>query len=92
MAKQVMCLCGRRFHVGNQTRKFQCRNCGRWWTWTNGWLETALAALFGELGKARSVQGDRQRSRSSPSRGRQTNRRRPSESDRWGSLRNWFGL
>jgi len=79
MARQVTCICGRRFHIGHGKAGVQCRKCGRWWSGEElspiGVVATVLRG--GELARTKKVKGNRKQSQAISHRGKQTNRRRP---------------
>jgi len=91
MARQVTCVCGRRFHIGHRVEAVQCRKCGRWWSGRELGTLGAVATLLlgGEVAGTRRRNGDRQRSDERPHRGKQTNRRRPARNP-VGSLLRWM--
>lgn len=91
MAREVQCVCGRRFYIGQRSDSIQCRKCGRWWSGREiGGIEAiATVLLGGEIACADRRKGDRPRSRQRPHRGRQTNQRRP-PSNPTGSVLRWL--
>ena len=77
MARLVSCTCGRKFHVGDGPRKFQCRCCGRWWSGEEvGRLQAAAILLTGgEVAKGHARKGTRQRQQGNQYTKPQTKRR-----------------
>lgn len=90
IARQVNCVCGRRFHIGHRKSNVQCRGCGRWWSGRElSGLEAAVTVLCGgEIAGTRKKKGKRTNS-SRSHKGRQTNRRRPAASP-LGSVLRYF--
>lgn len=82
IARQVNCVCGRRFHIGHGKAGIQCRDCGRWWSGREiSWLQAVLTLICGgEIAGSRKKQGVRQSPSGRSHKGRQTNRRRPGSS------------
>lgn len=79
MAREVNCVCGRRFHIGQRASKVQCRKCGRWWSCERMTTFDIVATVLtgGELAGTRQKAGTRKRSSAKPCTKKQTNRRRP---------------
>ncbi len=91
MARQVTCVCGRRFHIGHSRANVQCRNCGRWWSGSElSPLGAVATVLFGgEIAGAKKQKGDRKASRDNSHKKKQSNRNRPA-SNPVGSVLRWF--
>lgn len=79
MAKELNCVCGRRFHIGQHSSKVQCRKCGRWWACEPMTTLEVVATVFtgGELARTRKKSGTRTASSAKPCTNKQTRRRRP---------------
>lgn len=91
MARQVSCVCGRRFHIGHSQANVQCRQCGRWWSGTELSPLGAVATLLfgGEIAGTKNKNGVRKTSRNYSHKTTQTNRKRPA-SNPAGSVLRWF--
>lgn len=91
MARQVTCVCGRRFHIGHSQANVQCRKCGRWWSGTELSLLGAVATVLlgGEIAGNQKKKGERKASQNNSHMKKQTNRKRPA-SNPVGSLLRWF--
>ncbi|MDR2642228.1 MAG: hypothetical protein LBC74_05490 [Planctomycetaceae bacterium] len=92
MAKQVTCVCGRRFYV-SEGQSCQCRKCGRWWSGREiGNFETMIYLMCGrEVAGTQHKKGNRKRNRNNSSRGKQTNKRRPPNNPLGAAWRLFFG-
>ena len=91
MARQVTCVCGRRFHIGHSAAEVQCRSCGRTYSGEElgGFELAARVFLGGEIARTERRTGDRKTSRVNPHTNKQTNRQRP-PNDPLGSAIRWF--
>jgi hypothetical protein len=91
MARQVTCVCGRRFHIGHSQAEVQCRNCGRWWSGRElSGLEAVVTVLSGgEIAGTKHRKGDRKQSRENSHRRKQTDRKRPPRNP-VGSVLRWL--
>lgn len=91
MARQVTCVCGRKFHIGHSEAEVQCRGCGRTFSGVElGSFELAARVLLGgEIARTGHRNGDRKTSRKSPHTNKQTDRRCP-PNDPIGSVIRWF--
>lgn len=91
MAREVNCVCGRRFHIGHSNANVQCRKCGRWWSGRelSTFEAVATIALGGEIVRAEHRKGNRKPSRQNSHRVKQTNRSRPA-SNPIGSVLRWL--
>jgi hypothetical protein len=93
MARQITCVCGRSFHIGDGPAGVQCRGCGRWWSGRGlspvGAVVTVLSG--GETARTRRKAGTCRPSRARSHRGRQTDRRRPPRKPVGSVLRYLFG-
>lgn len=79
MARQVTCVCGRKFHIGHSEAEVQGRECGRTYSGVElGSVELAARVLLGgEIARTGQTMGDRKTSRRNPHTNKQTDRRRP---------------
>jgi hypothetical protein len=79
MARELNCVCGRRFHIGQHSSRVQCRKCGRWWSCEPMTTLDVVATVFsgGELARTRKKPGKRKRSSTKSCMSQQTSRRRP---------------
>lgn len=91
MARQVNCVCGRKFHIGHSHANIQCRKCGRWYSGREAsGMEAFTTVLFGgEIARTEAKKGKRRRA-SRSHKGRQTKRRRPAPSPVASVLRYFF--
>ena len=91
MARQVTCVCGRDFHIGQRQTRVQCRQCGRWYDGEElGAIEVVSKVLQGrEVARIEHTTGDRKVFRDNSYRRAKTNRR-PPPCDPIGSMIRWF--
>ena len=91
MARQITCVCGRRFHIGHSEDNVQCRKCGRWYAGHElSFVQTVVyTALGGEVARSRTRKVERKPSSGASHRGKQTDRQRPANNP-VGSVMRWF--